>query len=165
MKRERPILPVLLRSLTLRCPACGRASIVRKPFLIRHHCPDCRSLFKREEGFFVGAILANVITTEFIILLACLIFLTIGGRRLSEGFTGTLHPCTSLPGRLLSPQLEFLARLRLPGGIPAEIRRATQVGPKGRQSIAAAVRPWARDDFVRRPEGPAVNSRGRQAVE
>lgn len=36
-------------------------------------------MFKREEGFFVGAILANVITTELIILLACLLFLTIGG--------------------------------------------------------------------------------------
>ncbi len=29
---------------------------------------SCRSLFKREEGFFVGAILANVMTTEFVIL-------------------------------------------------------------------------------------------------
>ena len=36
-------------------------------------------MFKREEGFFVGAILANVITTEIIILLTCLIFLTVGG--------------------------------------------------------------------------------------
>ncbi|HEY5883224.1 MAG TPA: DUF983 domain-containing protein [Pyrinomonadaceae bacterium] len=50
---------------------------MRKPFHIRHHCPDCRSLFKREEGFFVGAILANVITTEFIILFACFLFLTV----------------------------------------------------------------------------------------
>ena len=79
LKRERPIFPVLVRSLTLRCPACGRSSIVRKPFHIRHHCPECRSIFKREEGFFVGAILANVITTELIILLACFLFLTVGG--------------------------------------------------------------------------------------
>ena len=34
-------------------------------------------MFKREEGFFVGAILANVITTEFIILLACVVFLSV----------------------------------------------------------------------------------------
>jgi uncharacterized protein (DUF983 family) len=72
-------LPVLLRSLALRCPACGESSIVQKPFHIRHHCPSCRSLFKREEGFFVGAILANVITTEFIILLVCLVWLTVAG--------------------------------------------------------------------------------------
>ena len=50
---------------------------MRKPFHIRHHCPDCRALFKREEGFFVGAILANVITTELIILLSCFLFLTV----------------------------------------------------------------------------------------
>ena len=79
MKRERLISQVLLRSLALRCPACGESSIVSKPFHIRHHCPECRSLFKREDGFFVGAILANVLATEFVILLACFLFLTIGG--------------------------------------------------------------------------------------
>jgi uncharacterized protein (DUF2225 family) len=63
----------------LRCPACGESSIVRKPFHIRHHCPNCRSLFKREEGFFVGAILANVITTEFIILVVCVFWVMIAG--------------------------------------------------------------------------------------
>ena len=29
----------------------------------------CDALFKREDGFFVGAIMANVVTTEFVILL------------------------------------------------------------------------------------------------
>ena len=42
-----------------------------------HHCPSCRSLFKREEGFFVGAILANVMATEFVILVASVISLTV----------------------------------------------------------------------------------------
>jgi hypothetical protein len=46
---------------------------------VRHHCPVCRSLFKREEGFFVGAILANVITTELVILAAWFGWLLIGG--------------------------------------------------------------------------------------
>ena len=76
---KRPILKVLLRSLALRCPVCGRSSIARKPFQIRHHCPNCRALFKREEGFFVGAILANVITTEFVILAICVVLITIMG--------------------------------------------------------------------------------------
>lgn len=78
-KDKRPIVPVLLRALRLRCPACGKSSIVKGPFQIRHHCPNCRSLFKREEGFFVGAIMANVITTEFVILLACFIWLFVVG--------------------------------------------------------------------------------------
>ena len=63
------ILDVFVRSLRLRCPACGQSSIMRGPFRIKHHCPSCRSLFKREEGFFVGAIMANVLATEGVILI------------------------------------------------------------------------------------------------
>ena len=37
------------------------------------------SLFKREEGFFVGAILANVVTTELVILLVCFFSLLVIG--------------------------------------------------------------------------------------
>src|SRR4030095_9123837 len=73
------ILTILSRSLRLRCPACGESSLFRGPFRLRHHCPNCRSLFKREEGFFVGAILANVMTTELVILLVCTIWLTVIG--------------------------------------------------------------------------------------
>jgi uncharacterized protein (DUF983 family) len=76
---RKSIFKVLLRSLRLRCPACGQSSIMRGPFRIRHHCPNCRSLFKREEGFFVGAILANVMTTEFVILAVCVIWLMVIG--------------------------------------------------------------------------------------
>lgn len=76
---RRPILKVMFRALKLRCPACGQSSLIDRPFHIKHHCPSCRSLFKREEGFFVGAILANVITTEFVILVVCLISLLVVG--------------------------------------------------------------------------------------
>jgi uncharacterized protein (DUF983 family) len=73
------ILTVLSRSLRLRCPACGQAAIASSPFRIRHHCPSCRALFKREEGFFVGAIMANVLTTEVLILAVCFFWLMIIG--------------------------------------------------------------------------------------
>ena len=76
---SRSIPTVLFRSLLLRCPACGQSSIVKRPFHIRHHCPNCRSLFKREEGFFVGAILGNVMMTEFVILATCVIWLLLIG--------------------------------------------------------------------------------------
>lgn len=80
MKRERPsIIRTLLRCLSLRCPVCGQSSIVQRPFKIRHHCPACDALFMREEGFFVGAILINVITTELVILMVYLILLVIIG--------------------------------------------------------------------------------------
>jgi uncharacterized protein (DUF983 family) len=76
MKRVRPsIIKTLLRCLRLRCPVCGESSIIQRPFKIKHHCPSCDALFMREEGFFVGAILVNVVTTEVVILLIYLISL------------------------------------------------------------------------------------------
>ena len=76
MKEKRPpIGPVLLRSLKLRCPACGNASIVERPFRIKKRCSECRAIFKREEGFFVGAILVNIVTTEVVILFIYLVSL------------------------------------------------------------------------------------------
>ena len=68
-KRERRPLLMLLRCLRLHCPACGKSSIVERPFKIKEKCPVCRAHFKREEGFFVGAIAVNVVTTEAVILL------------------------------------------------------------------------------------------------
>lgn len=66
------LLTLLSRCLRLRCPVCGGSSIVRAPFQVRDRCPACRALFKREEGFFVGAIAINVVTTEAVILLVYL---------------------------------------------------------------------------------------------
>jgi uncharacterized protein (DUF983 family) len=70
MKRDpRTIGITLWRCLKLRCPVCGRASIVERPFNLKRRCTACRVFFKREEGFFVGAIMANVVATEVLILL------------------------------------------------------------------------------------------------
>lgn len=70
---------VLARALRLSCPVCGQSAIARGLFRIRDHCPFCNSLFKREEGFFVGAILANMLTTEIVILLVSVIGLALIG--------------------------------------------------------------------------------------
>lgn len=78
-KERRSIMTTLWRSLRLRCPVCGLTSIVRRPFKIRHHCPTCDALFMREEGFFVGAILINVVTTEIVIVSIYLICLVAKG--------------------------------------------------------------------------------------
>lgn len=84
MKRDpRTILRTLGHCLKLRCPACGNASIVERPFNLRHSCSSCAVIFKREEGFFVGAIMANIVATEVLILLAyfaCLAFTNFGDR-------------------------------------------------------------------------------------
>jgi uncharacterized protein (DUF983 family) len=68
VKKERHISGTLLRCLRLLCPVCGDAFIIQSPFKIRHHCPECGALYQREEGFFVGALTINVVTTELIIL-------------------------------------------------------------------------------------------------
>ncbi len=77
MKRDpRTIILTLGRCLKLQCPVCGAASIVQRPFNLKHRCDACGVIFKREEGFFVGAIMANVVATEVFILLiyfACLL--------------------------------------------------------------------------------------------
>ncbi|PYS93607.1 MAG: hypothetical protein DMF64_04200 [Acidobacteria bacterium] len=69
MRQKLSFLALILRCARLRCPVCGRASIGQKPFRIRHHCPACNALFQREEGFFVGALSINVVTTELVVLI------------------------------------------------------------------------------------------------
>src|SRR5438128_306220 len=66
---RRTLVGTLWRCLKLQCPVCGRASLVQRPFHVKHRCEVCGALFKREEGFFVGAIMANVIATEAFVLL------------------------------------------------------------------------------------------------
>jgi uncharacterized protein (DUF983 family) len=82
MKQERRhIMLTLGRCLKLQCPACGQASIVQRPFNLKYRCDFCGVIFKREEGFFVGAIMANVVATEAFILLAyltCIFFTNLG---------------------------------------------------------------------------------------
>jgi uncharacterized protein (DUF983 family) len=84
MKRDRRQFGLTIwRSLKLQCPVCGRASIVTRPFNLKHRCDSCSVIFKREEGFFVGAIMANVVATEVCILtiyLACILFTDLNER-------------------------------------------------------------------------------------
>ena len=84
MKRDpRTIAATLGRCLKLQCPACGNSSIVARPFNLKHRCASCGVIFKREEGFFVGAIMANVVATEVFILiiyLACILFTNLSDR-------------------------------------------------------------------------------------
>ena len=76
MKRDvHTILTTLKRCLKLQCPVCGHASLVERPFRVKHRCDVCGALFKREEGFFVGAIMANVVATEIFILVTYFVLL------------------------------------------------------------------------------------------
>ena len=68
-KDGRPVFRTLARGARLCCPVCGRAPVFQSPFRVRPDCPACGALFQREEGFFVGAIMINVVTTEAAVLL------------------------------------------------------------------------------------------------
>lgn len=76
---RRTLTATVFRSARLLCPVCGSALVFQTPFKIRHHCPACRALFQREEGFFVGAIMINVVTTEFIVLVVAALCLLVFG--------------------------------------------------------------------------------------
>jgi uncharacterized protein (DUF983 family) len=78
-RNRRTLISMLLGCIRLRCPACGEASIVKHPFRIKDQCSACGVVFNREEGFFVGAILINVATTEAVILAVYLVGLPIMG--------------------------------------------------------------------------------------
>lgn len=79
MLNGRQASATLLRGLRLRCPVCGRSNIFQRPFKVRHHCPACAALFQREAGFFVGAIMVNVVVTEAAVMLAAAVCLFVFG--------------------------------------------------------------------------------------
>ena len=69
-KDGRPVFKTLARGARLCCPACGRRPVFQSPFRVRPYCPACGAVFQREEGFFVGAIMLNVVTTEAAVMAA-----------------------------------------------------------------------------------------------
>ena len=70
--------PILRRCFRLVCPGCGQSKIIAEPFRIRHRCPHCYALFKREDVFFAGPLLANIVMTELVILVVCFLMLMLG---------------------------------------------------------------------------------------
>jgi len=109
MRRDaRTIFQTLAHCLKLQCPVCGRDSIVRRPFNLKHHCDACGAIFKREEGFFVGAIMANVVATEVFILityLVCLMLTNLGDSSSHD----SVCDCDCLSAGVLSPRLGTVA--------------------------------------------------------
>lgn len=69
-KDSPPVFKTLAHGARLCCPECGRRSVFQSPFRVRTHCPTCDTVFQREEGFFVGAIMLNVVMTEAVVLAA-----------------------------------------------------------------------------------------------
>lgn len=62
-------VPVILgRALRLRCPRCGKGKFLEHGFTTYVRCPECGFLFRREDGYWLGAIFVNLISVQFIII-------------------------------------------------------------------------------------------------
>lgn len=54
---------LLGRGLRKRCPRCGSGGIFSSRNRIRGSCPTCGVRFEREEGYWVGAMIINMVAT------------------------------------------------------------------------------------------------------
>ena len=57
----------LWRGLLLRCPVCGKGKVFRGWFKMYEHCPVCRFVYEREEGYFSGALALNLVVSELLL--------------------------------------------------------------------------------------------------
>ena len=66
------------RALRLRCPACGGGPLYTSWFTMVPRCPGCELRLEREEGYFLGAMLLNLVVAEglFIVGFAAALVLT-----------------------------------------------------------------------------------------
>jgi uncharacterized protein (DUF983 family) len=65
---------LLGRALLLRCPNCGGASALRSWFTMRERCPACGfRMDRREEGYFLGSLLFNLIAAEGVFAIGLLL--------------------------------------------------------------------------------------------
>lgn len=54
------------RGWTKACPRCGARGLFMRWFTMRRQCPRCELAFEREEGYWTGAMGANIIMTELV---------------------------------------------------------------------------------------------------
>lgn len=59
-------LAMLGHALRRRCPVCGAPGIFDGWFTLRPRCPGCNFSFEREEGYWVGALIANIAVAELL---------------------------------------------------------------------------------------------------
>ena len=52
------------------CPLCGSGKLFKHWTKMVADCPGCGYHFEREEGFFLGALVMNIIVTEFTLMVA-----------------------------------------------------------------------------------------------
>ena len=64
---------MLLRGAAKRCPACGRGRLFTGWFRMADRCPTCAYRFEREEGFFLGAYVMNLVIAQGLVILLAVV--------------------------------------------------------------------------------------------
>ncbi len=64
------VLLLFSRALRLHCPACGSGGLFKSWYTMKPSCPGCGLLMEREEGYFLGAMVFNLVVAELIFVLA-----------------------------------------------------------------------------------------------
>jgi uncharacterized protein (DUF983 family) len=78
-ERVRRIWKLFWRGVFLRCPSCGRATLVRGVLCIHERCRVCGLAFEHDQGFFLGALIVNYLIAFFLGILPAIVLVAAGG--------------------------------------------------------------------------------------
>ena len=75
--QESPLTPspprMLVRGAAKRCAACGARGLFSGWFRMADRCPGCGYRFEREEGFFLGAYVMNLVIAQGLVMLLAVV--------------------------------------------------------------------------------------------
>lgn len=67
---------MVVRGARLRCPRCGGGKLFRNWFALKERCPTCGYKIARDEGFWLGGYVMNVVLGEALLALYLFYFAT-----------------------------------------------------------------------------------------
>src|ERR1700732_1133801 len=70
-----PLMQIIRRAASWRCPNCGRGRLFRGIFRMLTHCPECGLSYFPEQGYYVGAMIINYALTTACVVAIFLISL------------------------------------------------------------------------------------------
>ena len=68
-----PLGTALSRAVRLRCPRCGEGKLFFKAFRMYQNCPNCKLLYERDPGYFLGSTYINYGCTALILTVSYLV--------------------------------------------------------------------------------------------
>lgn len=74
----RRIWKLFWRGVRLRCPSCGRATLVRGVLRVNERCRVCGLAFEHDEGFFLGALIVNYLIAFVLGILPAIVLVAAG---------------------------------------------------------------------------------------